>query len=52
LGWDHPLFLRKVVLICAAAAGILLIVRGLALGIPYLSPHFPDGQAPACNCHH
>jgi hypothetical protein len=30
--------------------GVLLIVRGLSLGIPYLSPHFSNGEGPAC-CH-
>ncbi|MGA2541008.1 MAG: sulfite exporter TauE/SafE family protein [Verrucomicrobiota bacterium] len=49
--WGHPLLLRRVVLGCVTAAGVLLIVRGLALGIPYLSPHFSDGQGPACECH-
>lgn len=49
--WGNPLGLRRVVLICAATAGVLLIVRGLALGIPYLSPHYSGGQGPTC-CHH
>jgi len=50
--WNNPLRLRWVVLICASTAGFLLIVRGLALGIPYLSPHYSDGRGPTCNCHH
>lgn len=50
-GRGHPLLLRRVVLGCVTAAGVLLIVRGLALGIPYLSPHFTNGQGPACECH-
>ncbi|MGA2176904.1 MAG: sulfite exporter TauE/SafE family protein [Verrucomicrobiota bacterium] len=50
--WTNPLRLRRVVLVCATVAGVLLIVRGLSLGIPYLSPHFSDGHAPACDCHH
>jgi sulfite exporter TauE/SafE len=50
--WGQPLVLRRVVLGCAAAAGVLLIVRGLSLGIPYLSPGFSDGQGPTCDCHH
>jgi sulfite exporter TauE/SafE len=48
--FSNPLRLRKVILSCAAAAGILLIVRGLSLGIPYLSPHYIDGQGPVCPC--
>ena len=43
---------RRVVLVCATVVGVLLIVRGLSLGIPYLSPQFSDGQGPACDCHH
>ena len=31
--------------------GILLIVRGLNLGIPYLSPHFSNTAAAAISCH-
>jgi sulfite exporter TauE/SafE len=50
--WGHPLLLRRVVFVCAATAGVLLIVRGLSLGIPYLSPGFSGGQGPACDCHH
>jgi sulfite exporter TauE/SafE len=50
--WSHPLGLRRVVLVCAAVAGVLLIVRGLSLGIPYLSPRFVDGQGPICPWHH
>jgi hypothetical protein len=50
--WGNPLRLRRVVLVCVSVAGALLIVRGLSLGIPYLSPHFTDGQEPACCSHH
>jgi sulfite exporter TauE/SafE len=50
--WSNPPHLRRVVLVCATVAGVLLIVRGLSLGIPYLSPHFPGGQGAGCNCHH
>ena len=49
--WSRPLGLRRVVVVCATVAGVLLIVRGLALGIPYLSPQFVDGQGPTCPCH-
>ena len=46
----NPLRLQRVVLVCAAAVGVLLIVRGLSLGIPYLSPNLFDGQGPAGCC--
>jgi sulfite exporter TauE/SafE len=52
VGWGNPPRLRRVVLGCAAVAGVLLIMRGLSLGIPYVSPHFSAGQGPTCNCHH
>jgi hypothetical protein len=48
--WSNPLRLRRVVLGCVTLVGVLLIVRGLSLGIPYLSPHFSNGEGPAC-CH-
>ena len=51
-GWVNPPRMRRVVLVCVTAAGVLLILRGLSLGIPYVSPQFSDGQGPACNCHH
>lgn len=50
-GWVSPWRLKRVVLVCATTVGVLLIVRGLGLGIPYLSPHYLDGQGPACDCH-
>jgi hypothetical protein len=50
--WSHPLRLRRAVLVCVTIVGVLLIVRGLSLGIPYLSPYFSNGQGPVCNCHH
>ena len=49
--WSNPLRLRRVVLACVSLVGVLLIVRGLSLGIPYVSPHFSNGEGPAC-CHH
>jgi uncharacterized protein len=49
--WGQPLGLPRVVMVCAAVAGTLLIVRGLSLGIPYLSPQYIDGAGPACPCH-
>jgi hypothetical protein len=50
--WGRPIQLRRVVLVCATVAGVLLIVRGLSLGIPYLSPQSLDGQGPTCHCGH
>lgn len=52
LRWNNPLRLRRVVSVCATVAGVLLIVRGLSLGVPYLSPHFSNGQTTDCGCHH
>jgi hypothetical protein len=49
--WSNPFQPRRVVLVCAALAGVLLILRGLSLGIPYLSPEFSDGHGPSCHCH-
>jgi len=42
--------IQRLVVLGGALAGILLIVRGLSLGIPYLSPQLSDGQARSC-CH-
>lgn len=50
--WGRPLRLRRIILICATTTGVLLIMRGLSLGIPYLSPQFLDGQGPSCPCRH
>jgi len=41
--------LRRFVPACIAAVGILLILRGLSLGIPYLSPDFSTGTGPHCH---
>jgi hypothetical protein len=46
--WSNPLALRRMVLACVTVVGLLLIVRGLSLGIPYLSPDFSGGHGPAC----
>ncbi len=51
ISWGHPLGLRRIVSVCATLVGVLLIVRGLSLGLPYLSPKFLDGQGPTCPCH-
>ncbi|MGA2749083.1 MAG: sulfite exporter TauE/SafE family protein [Tepidisphaeraceae bacterium] len=39
---------RRVISCCGALAGVLLIMRGLSLGIPYLSPHLSAGGDPIC----
>jgi sulfite exporter TauE/SafE len=43
----NPIKVRRLIPTVAAVAGVLLIVRGLALGIPYLSPSI-TGHCPAC----
>jgi uncharacterized protein len=40
--------LTKAMPAVAGLVALLLIVRGLGLGIPYLSPDFSGSQAPAC----
>ena len=49
MGRGRPRLLQKVVFVCGTVAGLLLILRGLSLGIPYLSPQLSDG---ICNCRH
>jgi uncharacterized protein len=41
--------LRKAIPVCVGLVGALLILRGMSLGIPYLSPDMSSG-APTC-CH-
>jgi sulfite exporter TauE/SafE len=43
----NPFKVKRLVPIAAVIAGLLLIVRGLGLGIPYASPA-PAGHCPAC----
>lgn len=40
--------LQKAIPVCLGLMGVLLIVRGLGLGIPYLSPDL-SGPAPCCH---
>lgn len=42
--------LQRAIPYCLALVGVLLILRGLALGIPYLSPNLAATPAAAC-CH-
>ncbi len=54
-GGAAPLTLRrrlqKAVPLCLGLVGVLLIVRGLGLGIPYLSPAVGSAGAPPACCH-
>lgn len=43
----NPVRVKRLLPAVAAVAGLLLIVRGLGLGIPYFSPA-PSGRCPAC----
>jgi sulfite exporter TauE/SafE len=43
--------MKKAVPFFIAGMGILLILRGLNLGIPYVSPHFDNTAATAASCH-
>jgi hypothetical protein len=42
---------QKLVPVCLAVVALLLILRGLALGIPYLSPDLSSEQPGAGCCH-
>jgi sulfite exporter TauE/SafE len=43
--------MKKTVPFFIAGMGILLILRGLNLGIPYVSPHFDNTAATSVSCH-
>ncbi len=43
--------MKKMVPFFIAGMGILLILRGLNLGIPYVSPHFDNTAETAVSCH-
>lgn len=43
--------LKSVSMIFSLAIGVLLIMRGLNLNIPYISPHFFHSHAPGVECH-
>jgi sulfite exporter TauE/SafE len=43
--------LQRVVPVCLVALGVLLIVRGMALGIPYLSPDLGAPRGHGATCH-
>ena len=44
-------FLRMAVPFFMIAMGVLLIMRGLNLGIPFISPELPQSPGQALNCH-
>ena len=50
LPFSFRLRLQRLIPFCLALVAVLLILRGLALGIPYLSPDL-TGDAPGACCH-
>jgi hypothetical protein len=50
LSVNFRLRLQKLIPVCLVIVAVLLILRGLALGIPYLSPDLTGDQPGAC-CH-
>lgn len=42
---------RKAVPVFISIIGVILILRGLNLGIPFISPVLPQGASPAVACH-
>jgi sulfite exporter TauE/SafE len=51
LKWETRKMLRKAVPFFVVVVGLLLILRGLNLGIAFISPEFPKGQEQVVNCH-
>ncbi len=43
--------LQRLIPISLAVVGGLLLLRGLALGIPYVSPNLPTLPSASCHCH-
>jgi len=43
--------LQKLIPLCVFAIGMLLILRGMSLGIPYLSPDLGAVHGQGCTCH-
>jgi sulfite exporter TauE/SafE len=48
-GWRSNL--RKLVPVFISLMGVLLILRGMSLGIPFISPHLPSAPGEAVVCH-
>ena len=42
---------KKIMPYCIAFMALLLILRGLNLGIPYISPYFYKTVTPVVSCH-
>jgi len=43
--------LRRAAPLVLGLMGVLLVLRGMNLGIPFLSPHFSDGNPGSAGCH-
>jgi hypothetical protein len=43
--------LQRLIPVSLAIVGTLLLLRGMALGIPYVSPKLPAQPAAASSCH-
>jgi hypothetical protein len=43
--------LQRLIPVSLAIVGTLLLLRGLALDIPYLSPKLPASPDATCSCH-
>lgn len=51
LSWQTRRYMQKVVPYVVAMTGILLIIRGLNLNIPYLSPFLSERSTDTISCH-
>lgn len=51
MGWKGRRYARRIVPVFIVATGILLIMRGFNLGIPFISPQYLPGNGAAVNCH-
>jgi hypothetical protein len=51
VGLNARNFIKKSIPFFAAAMAVLLILRGLNLGIPYVSPILQNTGANAISCH-
>jgi sulfite exporter TauE/SafE len=51
IGPTARIYMRKAVPYLVATMGLLLILRGLDLGIPFVSPILAHGQGQAISCH-
>ncbi|HCL06068.1 MAG TPA: hypothetical protein DHW64_08940 [Chitinophagaceae bacterium] len=51
LSWQNKQAMRKLVPYVVGLTAILLIIRGLNLNIPYLSPFISERSADTVSCH-